>query len=108
MKKNQTCIIIKPGKPKGETSSYCPLCMLVATSKVFEHLLLARLKRDLKNGENLAENQLGFRASRSTTDAGKRVYEIAKEANRGKTKKDKKTVCFNFIRCQECFQLSML
>ncbi|KAI5712377.1 hypothetical protein M8J75_007810 [Diaphorina citri] len=69
-------LIPKPNKPEFIPSSYRPLCLLDTCGKLFECLLVKRLKSAL--GENgLSPNQFGFRANMSTVQAIQKIYDIA-------------------------------
>ncbi|XP_049315861.1 uncharacterized protein LOC125779263 [Bactrocera dorsalis] len=81
-KKQRLVLLQKPNKPAGEPNSYRPLCMLDTTGKILERIICARLELHLeKEGEKgLSDNQYGFRKKRSTTDAIKKLTDIAKKA----------------------------
>lgn len=51
--------------------------------KLLEHLLRLRLQAEVERSGDLADSQFGFRAGRSTTDAIRRVQEVAEVASRG-------------------------
>ena len=63
-----------------DPSSYRPLCLLDVEGKLFEHIMLARLKKELERTGGLAERQYGFREKRQTVDAIADVLKIAKQA----------------------------
>ena len=48
------------------SSSFRLLCMLDCTGKIFERIIRTRLRRAVKSGIGLADNQYGFREGRST------------------------------------------
>lgn len=67
--------IPKPGKPATEASSYRPISLLVNFGKLFERVILARL-RDFSDSHNLLPNeQFGFRAKHSCTHQVHRIVE---------------------------------
>lgn len=57
--------LLKPGKNPTEPDSYRPIALLNSLSKVFEKILLARIKT--LNLYNVPEEQFGFRGEHSTT-----------------------------------------
>ena len=64
-------ILRKEHKPSYDvTSSYRPISILCALSKVFEKVLHSRLTRLLLKEAWLNDNQHGFRVGRSTESAG--------------------------------------
>ena len=79
--KIQRLVLIDEGKGFPVTpSSYRPLCMLDCTGKVFERLIRTRLRTSVGSGIGLADNQFGFRESRSTVTAIEDVTGQVKEA----------------------------
>ncbi|KAI5735310.1 hypothetical protein M8J77_016890 [Diaphorina citri] len=74
-------LILKPGKPELEPSSYRPLCLLDTYGKFLESMLTNRLNEELGE-EGLSPNQFGFRRGRSTIDAIEKIYNIADEERR--------------------------
>lgn len=73
---------------KGKTATFRPLCLLNVLGKLYEHLLLQRLKLEC---DELSESQYGFREGKSTIDAVNAVLAVAKAErtkafnNRGQT-----------------------
>lgn len=79
-------LIPKPGKTDyQEASSYRPLCLLNAISKLLELLIANRLENHLHSRNVISTNQFGFRKGLSTTDAIQKVVDIA-DAEKGKGK----------------------
>ena len=74
-------VLIEKGKPGQNNKAYRPVCLLNVFGKLFEQLLLVRLKREIIRTGDLADEQYGFREGRSTIHALQRVTEIADEAN---------------------------
>jgi len=71
---SQILVFLRKGdKPLKSPSSYCPLCLLNSTGKLFEKLLETRIKEDLARGDDLADCQFGFREGRSTICAVKKL-----------------------------------
>ena len=79
--KTAKLVLIEKSKPGQVNKAYRPICLLNVLGKLMEQLLLYRLKREIENNGDLAEEQHGFRDKRSTVCALKRVQEIADEAN---------------------------
>jgi len=74
----QIVMIPKPGKPVDVTSCR-PIILLPISSKVFEKLLLKRLRSDVDLSALLPDYQLGFRTGHCTIHQTHRVvHEIAK------------------------------
>lgn len=68
-----TVPILKPGKLATCASSYRPISLLSILGKVFERLLLPKLKKCLETSQLLPDTQFGFRSCHSTTQQIKRV-----------------------------------
>lgn len=83
-RKARLVLIAKGNKPPEEPSSYRPVCLLDAWSKLLEYLLLGRLEAEIEQKGGLADSQYGFRKGRSTVDAVRRITEIAREAMNSK------------------------
>jgi len=76
----QIIMVPKPGKPVVDVTSYRPIILLPISSKVFEKLLLKRLRSDIDLSTLLPDYQFGFRAGHSTIHQTHRVvHEIAKD-----------------------------
>jgi len=61
-KRAQVIMLLKPGKPPERVTSYRPLSLLLSLSKLFEKLLLKRLKPIIELRQlNIPEQQFGFR-----------------------------------------------
>jgi len=75
----QIIMVPKPRKPVDDITSYRPISLLPIPSKVFEKLLLKRLRSDVDLSTLLPDYQFGFRAGHSTMHQTHRVvHEIAK------------------------------
>ena len=61
-------MIPKPGKTPHEVKSYRPISLLPVISKVFEKLLLKRVKPVIQNAKLIPDHQFGFRQKDSTVD----------------------------------------
>lgn len=88
--KRQNLTLLKKGdKPPDQTSSYRPICLLDTMGKLFEGLILRRLRRCLES--KYSDRQYGFRKGRSTVDA---IIAVVKAVSRGKAgNKKRKGFC---------------
>lgn len=80
-KKQRLVLIRKPEKLTDDPSSFRPLCMLDTGGKVLERIVHNRIEAAVEDA--LADNQYGFRKSRSTLDAVNLVVNTAKNATSG-------------------------
>jgi len=72
-------MVPKPGKPINDVISHRPITLLPIPSKIFEKLLLKRLRSDVDLSALLPDYQFGFRAGHSTIHQTHRiVHEIVK------------------------------
>jgi len=55
-------MVPKPGKPINDVTSYRPISLFPIPSKIFEKLLLKRLRSDVDLSALLPDYQFGFRA----------------------------------------------
>lgn len=72
----QIILIHKPGKPTKEVSSYRPISLLPAFSKIFEKLILKRLRPVIEENELIPNHQFGFRKQHSTIEQVHRVVNV--------------------------------
>ncbi len=72
----QITMIPKPGKPNHEVLSYRPISLLPMISKLFEKLLLKRLKIIIHEKNLIPEHQFGFRDKHATIDQVHRVTNV--------------------------------
>jgi hypothetical protein len=56
----QTLMVPKPGKPINDVTSYRPISLLPVPSKIFEKLLLQRVRSDIDLTAFLPNYQFGF------------------------------------------------
>lgn len=75
----QIVMILKPGKKSDDVKSYRPISLLPILSKVFEKLLLERLKPIIEQRGLIPNHQFGFRNRHGTIE---QVHRIVKEINR--------------------------
>ena len=74
----------KPGKPATEVVSYRPITLLPLLSKLFEKLILERLKPILDEKQIIQTHQFGFRHSHSTTDQVHRITTLIEKTSEEK------------------------
>src|SRR6266576_399594 len=68
----------KPGKPPSEVSSYRPISLLPSISKLFEKLILKRLKPLIE--DKIPDFQFGFRNKHATIEQVQRVTTVIERA----------------------------
>lgn len=66
-------MILKPGKPEQDPSSYRPISLLPSLSKVFERLFTSRLVEYMDDNKTIPDHQFGFRSGHSTIEQLHRV-----------------------------------
>jgi hypothetical protein len=76
----EVIMIPKPGKPVNEVTSYRPTSLLPILSKLFEKLLLKRLKPILDEKQIIPTNQFGFRSKHSTINQVHQITTIIEKA----------------------------
>ena len=69
-------MVLKPGKPPNEVSSYRPISLLPIMSKLFEKLVLKRLTPILDVKHIIPLHQFGFRQQHSTINQVRRITAI--------------------------------
>lgn len=67
--------------PKGEMADqkFRTICLLDSSGKLLEHLIKARIEKELEDKEAMSDRQFGFRKGRGTVDAVNRIMEYANE-----------------------------
>lgn len=70
----------KPGKPPNEVKSYRPISLLPIISKVFEKILLKRLKPIIERRGLIPNHQFGFRDRHSTIDQVHRLTDLIEKS----------------------------
>ena len=73
-------MIPKPGKPLHEVSSYRPISLLPAISKLFERLYIKRLRKIVEEKSIIPPFQFGFRQKHATVEQIHRVTNIIEES----------------------------
>jgi hypothetical protein len=76
----EVIMIPKQGKPPNEVASYRPISLLQIISKLFEKLLLKRLKPLIESKNLKPCHQFGFRNNHATTDQIHRITNIIERA----------------------------
>jgi hypothetical protein len=76
----QIILLLKPGKPPHELTSYRPISLLPIVSKVFEKILMHRLLPMVDTNKNIPDHQFGFRKRHSTIEQTHRVVRRIHEA----------------------------
>lgn len=83
----QIIMIPKPGKPVNEVNSFRPISLLPIPSKLFEKLLMKRIRNDLDLSTIIPEYQFGFRKRHSTIQQTHRIV------NKIASSLEEKTLC---------------
>jgi hypothetical protein len=79
-KMTEVIMIPKQGKPPNEKTSYRPMSLLPIVSKLFEKLLLKRLKQLIESKNIISSHQFGFRDKHATADQIHRIRNIIEKA----------------------------
>lgn len=69
-------MVPKPGKPSEQVSSYRPISLLPCLSKLFEKLLLVRLKPIILDRQIIPNHQFGFRNDHATVEQVHRIVDV--------------------------------
>jgi hypothetical protein len=83
----QIIMIPKLGKPANKVNSYRPSSLLPVTSKLFEKLLLKRIRNDLDLSTVIPDYQFGFREGHPTIQQTHRIV------NKIATSLEEETLC---------------
>ncbi|KAJ8737403.1 hypothetical protein PYW07_000674 [Mythimna separata] len=81
---SQIVMIHKPGKPANEASSYRPISLTPVLSKLWEKVILNRLKPHLLENRTIPDHQFGFREQHSTIEQVHRVYRTIRQCMENK------------------------
>lgn len=76
----EVIMIPKPGKSPEDVASYRPISLLPTISKLFEKLLLKRLKPIIENKQLIPFHQFDFREEHSTIDQVHRITDVIKKS----------------------------
>jgi hypothetical protein len=71
--------ILKPGKTTEEMESYRPIALTSILTKIFERIILTKLKWFLESQNLLVEEQAGFRNNMSTSNSLMRFVQDVKQ-----------------------------
>jgi hypothetical protein len=71
----EVLMILKPGKPPNKVDSYRLIPLLPIMSKLFEKLLLIRLKCTIPKKNLIPDHPFGFRNQHSTLEQVHRIVE---------------------------------
>lgn len=94
----QIIMVPKPGKPPTQQTSYRPISLLPIMSKIFERLLLTRIKDNTTLEHLIPEHQFGFREKHSTVQQCHRIVHTIMESL------DEKKLCTAvFLDVQQAF-----
>ena len=74
----QIILLPKPGKDLEDVTSYRPISLLPVAAKVFEKLLLKRIRPELEENKLIPDHQFGFRQQYSTIE---QVHRIVRKIN---------------------------
>ena len=77
------CMLIKPDKPRSQTTSYRPISLLGAIMKLFERVIEKRLQKHLEDNGFFIKYQSAFRKSKSTNDHFFRLSQTIMESFSG-------------------------
>ena len=97
-KRAQVIMLLKPGKPPENVTSYRPISLLPSLSKLLEKLLLKRLKPIIEEKNLIPEHQFGFCNKHSTIDQVHRVTNVISKAL-----EEKKYCCGVFLDVAQAF-----
>lgn len=78
----QAVMLIKPGKSPNEISSYRPISLMSTTGKLFEKILLKRMKEHLSS--IIPAHQFGFRENHGTVEQVHRLVDEISRSLEGK------------------------
>lgn len=73
-------MILKPNKQENALTSYRPISLLATFSKLFERILLERIKPLLEMQNIIPEYQFGFRTSHGTPEQCHRIINVISDA----------------------------
>ena len=94
----EVTMIPKPGKPVTEVASYIPIYLLPVLSKLFEKLLLKRLKPIPDEKQIIPTHQFDFRHNHSTIDQVHRITTLIE-----KTLEEKQVCSAIFLDVAQAF-----
>jgi len=80
LKITQIIMIHKPEKNQMDFSSYRPISLLPAISKLLEKIILKKVNKDLKEQDWIPNHQSGFRQAHSTVQQCHRITDVINKA----------------------------
>lgn len=80
LKLAEIIMVLKPGKPPNEVSSYRPISLLSTISKLLERIILHRIETDIPNDQWIPSHQFGFRQGHSTVEQTHRITRVINQA----------------------------
>lgn len=94
----EVILILKPGKPPNDPSSYRPISLLPIMSKIMEKILAKRVLNKVTENNLIPDHQFGFRRHHSTIQQVHRVVDII-----NKTFEDKSYCAAAFLDVSQAF-----
>jgi hypothetical protein len=94
----EVIMIPKPGKQLNEVTSYRPISLLPVVSKLFEKLVLKRLKIIIERKDIIPMHQFGFREKQSTIEQVHRLTDVIEN-----TLEEKKVCATIFLEVKQAF-----
>lgn len=82
-KKAEIIVLLKPGKPPADPSSYRPISLLPIIGKLFEKIYIKRLNQVVKNKKLIIDEQFGFRSKHGTLEQLHRISSTIESALEG-------------------------
>ncbi len=79
-KKAKIIMLLKPGKPPEDPTSYRPISLLSVIAKLFEKLFITRLRKITDDLGVIPDHQFGFRGKQATTEQIHRVTSTIRNA----------------------------
>lgn len=76
----EVIMILKPNKPPNDKASYRPISLLPTLSKLFEKVLLKRLKPIIEERNLIPSHQFGFREKHSTIEQVHRITDVIEKS----------------------------
>lgn len=76
----EVLMLPKPGKPPHEVTSYRPISLLPVLSKLYEKILLKRIRPIIERNNIIPTHQFGFRQEHSTIDQVHRITSIIEKS----------------------------
>lgn len=92
----QVVMILKPGKPAQEASSYRPISLLPVVGKLMEKMILNRMQEHLR--EVIPSHQFGFREGHGTIEQVHRLVDVI-----GRALENKQYCCAIFLDISQAF-----